>query len=292
MVGCPLMCTFCPQDKLKAAYGATSDKYMSLDTFKIILNKLPPHVRVDFSGMAEPWANPLATKMLEFALTQGRRTAIFTTLYGMTVEDAEKITGELLPKFQELVDIVCLHLPDANKNMQGFKPSRTYRQVLKSFSAMIGSKQFAVQKFSAMTMDGSGRVHPQLQDLVPALGRWNGHSRAGSLSESQMAKSGAIPPTQRQTSVVCASTPFYDHNVVLPNGDVLLCGMDYGRKHILGNLLTSDYYDLFASLEMNRVRVENQKTGFSKCSICKSCDNIVSVERSEVKPWHNRQVGA
>ena len=36
-------------------------------------------------------------------------------------------------------------------------------------------------------------------------------------------------------------------NVLLPNGDVLLCCMDWGMKHVLGNLLTGDYSNLFAS---------------------------------------------
>ena len=73
VVGCPLMCTFCPQDALKKSYAGGSDKYLSLETFATVLDKVPEHVQLDFSGMSEPWANPDATRMVELALQRGRR---------------------------------------------------------------------------------------------------------------------------------------------------------------------------------------------------------------------------
>ena len=80
MIGCPLMCTYCPQDTLRTAYGSDV-KYMSLEDFKTIIDKVPKHVRLDFSGQAEPWVNPACTDMFEYAVKSGFRTAIFTTLY-------------------------------------------------------------------------------------------------------------------------------------------------------------------------------------------------------------------
>ena len=60
MVGCPLMCSFCPQDNLRTEYGDKT-KYMQLDDLHTVLKKLPSNTRIDFSGMAEPWANPACT---------------------------------------------------------------------------------------------------------------------------------------------------------------------------------------------------------------------------------------
>ena len=42
MIGCPLMCNYCPQDNLRDAYGKTDDKYMSLETFKRALAAVAP----------------------------------------------------------------------------------------------------------------------------------------------------------------------------------------------------------------------------------------------------------
>ena len=46
MIGCPLMCNFCPQDNLRDAYGKEAEKYMSLDTFKTVVDKLPKNCRI------------------------------------------------------------------------------------------------------------------------------------------------------------------------------------------------------------------------------------------------------
>ena len=271
MLGCPLKCTFCPQDQLKAAYGKLSDKYMSLETFSTVLNKLPLHVRVDFAGMAEPWVNPHATEMLRAALERGHRVAIYTTLYNMSVDDSIYITTDLLPKYESQIEVVCLHLPDENMNMRGYKGSDQYRHVLMNFLSIASS----FPRLTAMTMDKSGRIHPDLRDMIPNLNAWKGHSRAGSLGEEQTKKLDAMVPPQKDFPLVCAKTPFYDQNVLLPNGDVALCCMDYGLTTILGNLLTHDYWDLFSSHELLKLRMENQKPGFSKCSICKSCERAI-----------------
>jgi hypothetical protein len=53
------------------------------------------------------------------------------------------------------------------------------------------------------------------------------------------------------------------HNVVLPNGDVSLCCMDYGLKQIIGNLYTQEYDDI----------VPKPKSCFL---LCQSCENGVN----------------
>src|SRR4051812_30280747 len=115
MIGCPLRCTFCPQDKLVANYPADAVRALSLDNFKIILAKVPKHVRIDFSGMAEPWANRFATDMLQHALLEGRTVAVYTTLQGM--RDPERVLS-LLKDRPSQVEVVVIHLPDSLGNMR------------------------------------------------------------------------------------------------------------------------------------------------------------------------------
>ncbi len=67
--------------------------------------------------------------------------------------------------------------------------------------------------------------------------------------------------------------------------------MDYGLKHVIGNLLESDYWSLFASPEMNRLRIENQKNEFSKCSICKQCGNVLQYRATDNKLLGSRGYG-
>lgn len=265
MVGCPLMCTFCPQDNLRENYGDRT-KYMQLDDLRIMLEKLPKNTRIDFSGMSEPWANPRCTDMLRLTLDMGFDIAIYSTLYGMT--DPE-VVRDLLESHKSQVKVLTLHLPDANGNMRGWKLSDEWIHALKTLSyAKLGIQ------IDAMTMDRNGVVHPSLQDLVPRLGAWMGHTRADSLNLEQVKDQPIKVSPFNDFALTCASTPFFDRNVLLPNGDVVLCCMDYDLKHVIGNLLDQGYGEIFAGEKLAQIMAWNEEPNFNKCSICKSCDNV------------------
>ena len=60
------------------------------------------------------------------------------------------------------------------------------------------------------------------------------------------------------------------HNLVLPNGDVVICCMDYGLKHKIGNLHTNNY----DSSEFNNKKEELAKLLLVENSdiICRKCE--------------------
>ena len=268
MIGCPLMCTFCPQDNLRDNYG-TDTKYMQPMDLMTILAKLPKNTRIDFSGMAEPWANPEATTMLEMVLYLGFNVAIYTTLYGMT--DPERVK-KAIESHPNQIEVIMLHLPDANKNMKGWKMSDEWMkalQVMASLQVPCG--------IGAMTMDGSGLVAPELQGIVGRLAGWKGHTRADSLPVEQIGNQDIHITPHHEFALTCRSTPFFDRNVLLPNGDVVLCCMDYNLKHVIGNLLKQTYEEIFASEKLAEIIAINEKPEFDKCSICKSCDNVRAI---------------
>jgi hypothetical protein len=272
MVGCKLMCTFCPQDVLRKNYGERSqEKYMSLETFKTALSKVPLNVRIDFSGMAEPWLNSQCTEMLEISLQKGHRVAIYTTLFGISPLEAERII-KLLRNYSSQVEVVCLHLPDAGGNMRGWQYTEEWEQVFRMFESFAWERK--IGRFEVMTMDSQGRLHPSLDHFKFVTSGWVGHDRAGSL---KVTHPGSLPQikTAKHNCVVSCIVPHYDSNVLLPNGDVALCGMDYGLTTILGNLLTMEYYDLFNSESLSRLKIENMKPSYSTKSICKNCSYAV-----------------
>src|SRR5262245_20945203 len=279
MVGCPLMCSYCPQDALKAAYGK-GVRYLSFSDFKTILAKVPKHVRIDFSGMAEPWANSQATAMLRHTLESGYSVAIYTTLYGMTVEDADAVIG-LLRERKDQVETLCLHLPDRFGNMTGFKPSARYEEVLRAFLAFGAENVLGEDCFRTMTMDRDGGVHDSLAKLIQWIpgGAWIGNTRAGNVDARTIEAPSVEGHVKHLSPVSCSYTPFYDQNVLLPNGDVVLCCMDYSERHRLGNLLTDDYWSLFTSVAMTSLRLENQKA--DGCSLCKTCSRATVWQLNE-----------
>jgi hypothetical protein len=268
MIGCPLMCTFCPQDNLRTNYGKGIKYMQPVDLVKVLV-KLPKNTRIDFSGMSEPWANPECTQMLEMVLYMGFKVAIYTTLYGMT--DPERVR-KVLESHPEQVEVIMLHLPDANGNMKGWKNNEEWQR-----AAAVISHTNVPCGVGAMTMDKNGVVHPDLQPMVGRLAGWVGHTRADSLDPEQVAGQALSVTPRNDFALTCRSTPFYDRNVLLPNGDVVLCCMDYNLKHIIGNLLTQTYDEMMEGKPLQDLIKMNEADGFDKCSICKSCENVRAI---------------
>lgn len=58
-------------------------------------------------------------------------------------------------------------------------------------------------------------------------------------------RAGNLKPEERKDgTMVCGRDSNYTINIMLPNGDVVLCCNDYGMKHRLGNLFETHYNDL------------------------------------------------
>jgi radical SAM protein with 4Fe4S-binding SPASM domain len=272
MIGCPLMCNYCPQDNLRDAYQKDADKYMSFATFSRALDAVDINVRIDFSGMAEPWVNPECTRMLEHTLERGYRVAIYTTLYNWARSDADRV-AELMDKYHTQFDVFSIHFPDNKGNMKGWKYTEDWEYALHVTQSMC--RHLGI-KFEAMTMSGEGLVHEELSHLGIRLWNWEGHDRAGSLPLDQV-KEQAVQIAPRHTGAIrCGKTPRYDQNVVLPNGDVVLCCMDYDCKHVLGNVNEHSLVEIRKQTPFKEILKENARTEFSTNSLCRTCTDAVA----------------
>jgi hypothetical protein len=252
---------------------------LSLEDFIILALKLPPHVAIHFSGMSEPFSNPRCIDMILFAADLPNPISIYTTLSGLNMESADALFPLLeSSRFDEFV----IHLPDASGNMPGFKLDDAY---IRNLSLLLRS-----QYVSCMTMSKTAEVDPAVVSLLrkasPASLKkmprkpFVGWTRAGNLNLFKVGDQPVNHLVRWSSPISCASTPFYDHNVLLPNGNIALCCMDYGLKHIIGNLFEVDYYDLFASPVIAGVRAANMSIDKPRkdCSLCTSCDNVIRYE--------------
>jgi hypothetical protein len=88
------------------------------------------------------------------------------------------------------------------------------------------------------------------------------HTRAGNRKLA-----GRELPIRKRGRIECGRLA--RQSVLLPNGDVALCCMDYGLQHVLGNLLSGDYESLFRSDEFLRVR-KGLKDGAEEI-LCRYC---------------------
>ncbi len=254
-IGCRNMCKFCPQELLINRYSKQPKQSrkiaLSFDTFKKCLKTVPKDVRIDFSGMAEPWLSKDCTKMVLYAYKQGfKRITIFTTTVGMTVDDVQKIKH--IP-----FEFFCLHLAD-KEGYTKIKIDNQYLKVLKE----IKNANIANLNFMAL-----GTLHPKLKPLFDGL--LNSPplvSRAGNLP--------SFPRINKTGPLTCCRPERLQHNVLLPNGDVLFCGDDYGMTQILGNLLRESYEDLFKGPAFKNILklLKSEKNGDI---LCRHCEHAV-----------------
>jgi|TARA_R110000824_G_scaffold199588_2_gene383545 hypothetical protein len=240
--GCIVNCAFCPQRTLEKIYHAHEGqpKILSLDNFTHICDKLPQEVRVTFSGFTEPWLNKDCSKMVEYAHQKGHPVSAFSTGVGMTLEDVEIIKD--IPWTEGPNGGFCLHIPDQERIAEHPLSARLY-SVFEKFKEYEND----IQGFYVMSM---GEPHNSVKDLWPNPVIPNFWSRAGNLiGEAQIKpaldkiKDRFQHKEQHQPST-CACIEHLYHNVVLPNGDVSLCCMDYSLEKILGNMFTDSYDDI------------------------------------------------
>jgi radical SAM protein with 4Fe4S-binding SPASM domain len=219
-IGCSNMCSYCPQEKLIAAYKDPK-KIMGYDDFISLLRNVPKDVEIHFSGFAEPFLNREASLMMKYAYLNGWELVMYTTLSGFREEDAEILKGIHFK-------ILSLHQYDGrNYNEEDFQRKR--HLLLSSIGGPKDTK--------------GGRV----KNII---------SRAGNTYD--------VPGTKG--SLYCSAAPGLDHNVVLPNGDVYLCCMDYSLKHYLGNLNKTHYNDLDRESVRSLLRENDSDV------ICRKCD--------------------
>ena len=67
-------------------------------------------------------------------------------------------------------------------------------------------------------------------------------------------------------NIVCGMDRWHQ-NVVLPDGNVYTCCMDYGLTMPVGNLLAQDYQEIYDKAETYKVNVNPPAN-----SICRSCE--------------------
>jgi len=253
--GCVVDCVFCPQRTLEEVYKGT--RILTLDAFKSMVDKIPKDVRITFAGFTEPWMNKYCTDMVVYAHDQGHPVSVFTTGVGVSTEDMEAIVH--IPFAGNPNGGFVLHLPDAE--MLARHPITP--GYLKTLEWMRDNRH-RIENFSVMSM--GKELHPSIRhifDWAPSYEMW---SRAGNLIRESVAKPQLITLRDRWNAIThtgpktCGCIEGLYHNVLLPNGDVSLCCMDYGLDHIIGNLNKQTYEDL----------IPQDQTCYDLCNYCEN----------------------
>jgi radical SAM protein with 4Fe4S-binding SPASM domain len=265
VIGCKMNCLYCPQRLFIGRYCAEKRPLqMSLETFKSCIDKVPEAVRIDFSGMSEPWQNGNCAKMMRYAADTGHAISMYSTLVGMTDRDFELIKDIPFDNF-------TIHFPDAQQNSK-----------IPIGPDYVGMLKRVLDHFQGESMlnrvGGSchGGLHDEIKALIPqdlysdmtSFGiNFRMIDRAGQLEMEELShhfQKGKIKCNLCNRQL--------NHNVLLPDGSVLLCCMDYGMEYVLGNLLTGCYTDLFTN-GVHREIVQLMDNEESEL-ICRRCHHV------------------
>lgn len=252
VVGCVVACKYCPQQTFAAIQrGVTDQSSMRLDIFEKCLATVPLDVDISFSGYTEPFLNPLCTRMIIHAHNKGHRLRIFTTLVGMKPQQLDIIMSTC-PK------LFVVHLFDDGEHMAGRFVNATYLSMLR-WLVNIDAPWLRFLAF--------GTVHRDIRSIVPGDRIVTSRpliSRAGSVRPDIV-----LQPDARLGPIMCTEKRQY-RNVLLPNGDVTLCCMDYHRRHVLGNLTVDNYAELHEGSHFQTVL--RRMAGEDGELICRRCE--------------------
>jgi hypothetical protein len=270
-VGCRVACRFCPQSRLARAYRRRpggNAHLMSFEVFASCVRKLPLHVDIDFSGYAEPWGNPECTRMLLFAFERGHDLRIHTTLRGVTPPDVDVFAGIPSARLKQL----SVHLPSADPGLERHPADPAYLEVL----AMLLETGIPLR----LNVHGTG-PDPAVACVLASHGvelpaPRDTHTRAGNVDLSGVAALGNRRPPARLAGKLGCRRPGW--RVLLPNGEVALCCMDYGLDHVLGSLLESDFETVFYGAAWSQV--ERAREDESLALLCRTCE-VWAYVRSE-----------
>lgn len=266
-MGCEINCRYCPQNVLLHNYFKTGseEKMLTFETFKSCLDKMPPEVLIEFAGFTEPFFNPECMKMIAYAYESGHKVNLFTTLCGVTKEIFAQMKTI---RFEEFV----LHLPD-NEKYSDIPITDEYLELL---NIVVASKKVTGEDFvDYACCHGSvpevikGQLANRVRIFVSLL------DRAGNVDAADddrvFGKRGVAGKIRCETSCTI------NHNVLLPDGRVVVCAQDYAMKHVLGNLLKQSYEEVLNSQEAQHIiRCMNDKNDNS--ILCRNCSLAYVVE--------------
>jgi hypothetical protein len=227
--------------------------------FQSFLSTVPPSVDVHFSGFGEPWHNRDCTQMVEHAAHKGHHVAVFTTADGMTEEDIDRVAQLPLKRF-------VLHLPDALEEMRLAVDTAYTKKVARLQSRLADRLEFLTigaphRAFS--TLDRRRHmVTRRIQDRAGNV-RIEGRTIGSAFNPEDIAERTRGQPLRCRKDRMLS-------NVLLPNGDLVVCAMDYGLENRIGNLATQTFAEIQAGLPFTQFlrRTLKGEEGF----ICSRCE--------------------
>ena len=239
ILGCPVDCSYCPQDQLKSSSKGRK-KRMALEDFNRAINNIDMKVGISWTGYSEPCLSPDLPEMCESVRSKNISQVISTTLTGNERSIDYVASSNCFTSF-------TIHAPDSSGLMRGLVPDTEY---IKRFSSCLDKMYDSKQMHKVRIITFGDKFHeplvPLIKDALKNKGLKKEHlklrdtvsTRAGGLDSDVLSNQGL----QVRSSDAGGSGSFYcekqkmNQPVLLPDGDLSICSFDYGFRCIYGNL--------------------------------------------------------
>lgn len=264
-IGCHVHCRYCPQDVLCKEYFRDKDRtsVMEFGLYKKCIDKTPMDCVIVFAGFVEPFFHPDAVDMIRYAANTGRDVSLYTTLVGLTMEKFEAIKDI---SFYEMVlhtadDDGYANIPLTEEYFKVLdKVLQTNRADGRPFVDYANCQGIPHREVLKHT-DGKLMITNELVD------------RAGNIRYEEV-----FEDSHKKGNLICERARDLNHSILLPDGSVVLCCMDFGMKHVLGNLAVQSYEELFMGTEMQKIKEAMRNDGAEV--ICRYCSSALETEKA------------
>lgn len=244
VVGCTNDCSYCPQSKINNSYQGK--KQMSYQDFIKYTKDIPKNVSFEFCGFAEPFQNNDAINMIDYASLKKHDIKLFTTLVGLKLEQVIKLS---LINFK----LVKVHLPSALLS-EKFTANKEY---LKTLECVLNCE------INNLSFVSYGEPDSEVKSLVEKYGK--------EISKIQViSRAGNLCKNLHKKGEIITNCGFEKTGALMPNGEVFLCGNDYGLKHKLGDLSQEPFSKNFGVKKFKELK-QLMKTNDSDI-ICRDCE--------------------
>lgn len=247
VIGCSVDCRYCPQKLLVSRYfeaDKSRKSRMTIDDFRVYLKHTPADCEMVFCGMSEPFLNNDCMEMIKAACNASRDVSLFTTLVGLSLAELQRLVT--LP-----IRYVTLHAADKFNYAKIHTDDEYYQKIEFIINAKKQNGAPFVDVINAQAEPDTQitQICEGKHEILTSL-----HDRAGNLGGLKDDALERCHQMLEGKKIYCCTCGFdLNNQVLLPDGTLVLCNMDFGLRHQLGNLLQDDYETIRHGEEMRRI---------------------------------------
>lgn len=277
---CNLRCQFCSLDHNKPKH-IISEEILEKFLSGFVKDKRYGHIkRINLYNGGEVLLHPKRLEMLailkKYKDLAKQKNLPFPEIHMLTnvMLLREKLSEEIIDL--DVIDLLGVSFdggtPEAFEEMRTNAKWNIFYDNVKAFDRIRKEKNNSVKMSAISCIPGDKPrsldwMHPQFQELYKLLDWYELrrlHNWAGDIEEFK------VP--QKKHKIGC--TLLMEQLVLLPNGDVTICCNDLNSKSVIGNILNTNFMDIYNCEQRVRFLKLHLQGKKDQIALCKNCETF------------------